>query len=121
MLEFPRSTLVGDDWELVLGHVVLSRSHRFRVDHRLGIRLRHVGHQLGERERDASNVVVSGKLVPIEHRKIDLEVGLVSMNVEQELLIPDWVERVSDDTSTEHFLAERNHAEGIHVPTCSSH
>ncbi len=68
-----------------------------------------------------SDKVVARQLVPIEYTELNVVLRFISPNVEEELLLPDWVERVTNNSSTEDFLAKGGDHEGIHIPACASH
>ena len=43
------------------------------------------------------------------------------MHVEEELLVPGWVEGVPDYACAEDFFAEGDYDEGVHVPAYARH
>lgn len=49
---------------------------------------------------------VPRQLIPIENGHFDVEARLVTLDVEKHFRIPRGVERVSDDSRSEHLFAE---------------
>ena len=49
------------------------------------------------------------------------EGDLVFMNMEQQLLVPDWVQSIPDDARAENLPAERDDHKGVHIPAGASH
>ena len=67
------------------------------------------------------NVIVRRELIPVEGCQLHLERGLVGAHVEQQFLVPNRIERVSDDASAEDLLAEGDDYKRVHVPTRTCH
>lgn len=68
-----------------------------------------------------SDKVVARQLVPVEYTELNVVLRFISPYVEEELLLPDGIERVTNNSSTEDFLAKGDNHEGIHIPACASH
>lgn len=71
--------------------------------------------------RDVTNVVVGRELVPVVDSKGDDPLRLGAADVEEELLVPGWVEVVTNDAGTEDLPAARDDNKGIHVPSSLEH
>jgi hypothetical protein len=66
-------------------------------------------------------VVIIQELIPVEHIELYLECALILAYVEEELLIPDGGEGVSDGTGAEDFFAEKDDDKWMHVSACAGH
>lgn len=121
MLRLPLRLLVGLQRERKVLHAVLGTIMVLGIEAGCTILLRRLLHELGNGDRRITNMIIGGKLVPIKNPKLDVEVALVTPDVEEELLIPVGVQRMPDDTRPEDFLAEGDDDKWVHVPARARH
>lgn len=98
-----------------------SGAQRFLVNPRRGIGFGGYSSQLRYIQFGLSNEVVTGHLVPIEYIELNVIIRLIPPYMEDELLLPGRVERVTNYSSTEDLFAKGDDHEGVHIPARTSH
>ena len=123
MPRLPRVVLVGDDVQLVLDQFLLTGLILdVLVQTRLRVRLRRFREKVSDLQKGVSaklrvrhapylearlaDEIVARELIPIQQGQLYPEGLLVPPDVEEQLLVPDGVERMADDTCAEDLLAK---------------
>jgi len=103
MLRLPRHPLRGWQRQLKLPHTLPHNPHPTLIQPSPLIPPRRPLHP----PTRIPHMIVTRQLIPVEDGQLHLEHALVLVHMEEELLVPDWVEGVSDDVSAENFVCRR--------------
>jgi hypothetical protein len=66
-------------------------------------------------------MIFAGELASVEHGELDLDGALVCAHMEEELLVPEKVQGVSDYARAEGFFAKGDDNKRVHVLACVRH